>query len=318
MLLPHLLSLALVVAAPPSGEKDKPRKQSALAPSLPALTFEEEDKLDAIINRFIQYDTGQLRGEDGRKALKDFEALGYEAIPALIRGLNKAAQLDHSCPTLVIGRKLRKMLLSSDDTVLLEFARDEIGAGVGRVKYSGNLADLRVQCMLRKNALLRAGVGAPKTLRTMTTAELVKAAEKESGARLKSVLVELEGRRGAEVLVGLSATVSHPDKEVRTLAIDLLDRHLARQAPNFVRQQLKDDNAEVRKSALRAAARMPALVGDVIDCLNDAQTDIRETAHAVLVKLAKGEDFGPSQQAEDEERQQAVRKWRAWWEKQKR
>jgi hypothetical protein len=318
MLLPHLLSLTLVLAAPPSSEKETPRKQSGIAPSLAALTLEEEDRLDAVIDRFIRYDTGQLRGEEGRQAKKDFEALGYDAIPALIRGLNRAAQLDHSCPTLVISTKLRKLLLASTDLQLLEFARDEIGAGVGRVKYAGNLQDLRVQCMLRKNALLRAGLGGPKTPRTMTTPELVKAAEKESGSRLKGLLTELEQRRGPEVFEGLSAAITNADREISGLATSLLERHLGRQTPGLVRQKLKDDNAEIRKAAIRAAAKVSGLVGDVIDCLNDGQTDVREAAHAVLVQLSKGEDFGPAQQAEAEERQQAIQKWRAWWQKQRR
>jgi len=318
MLLPHLLSLTLILAAPPSSAKDTPRKPSGIAPSLSALTLEDEDRLDAVIDRFIRYDSGQLRGDEGRKALNEFEALGYDATPALIRGLNRAAQLDHSCPTLVISRKLRKLLLSSEDVVLLEFARDEIGAGLGRVKYAGNLQDLRFQCMLRKNALLRAGIGGPKTPRTMTTPELVKAAEKEGGARLKTILTELGQRRGAEVLEGLSAAATHADKDIRGLAGDLLDQHLARQTPGFVKEKLKDDNAEVRKAAIRAAAKMPGLVGDVIDCLSDSQTDVREAAHDVLVRLNKGDDLGPSLQAEPGERQRAIQKWRAWWEKQKR
>ena len=46
--------------------------------------------------------------------------------------------------------------MSSDDQVLLEFARDEIGADVGRTRYADSLKDLRFKIMLRKNALARA------------------------------------------------------------------------------------------------------------------------------------------------------------------
>src|SRR5262249_17894695 len=55
------------------GDEDPPRKPHPLAPSLPALTREEEDKLDRIIDRFIQYDTGKLLGKEGLEALRDFE-----------------------------------------------------------------------------------------------------------------------------------------------------------------------------------------------------------------------------------------------------
>src|SRR5262249_30219301 len=131
---PLLLTLALVCGA---DESDKPRKPSGIAPSLRALTRAEEDKLDAVIDRFIQADTGRLRGLEAIKATRDFEKLGSAAIPALIRGLNRAAKINHSCPVLTISEKLTKLLGGCQDPTLLEFARDEIGAGVGRTRYSG-------------------------------------------------------------------------------------------------------------------------------------------------------------------------------------
>ena len=114
-----VLGLALVAG----DGQSKPRKPSAIAPSLPALTKEEEAKLDEIIDRLIQADTGRLRGAAGRKAVEEFEALKSEAIPALIRGLNKAARSNYTCPVLMIRKKLTKLLMASTDQVLLEFAR---------------------------------------------------------------------------------------------------------------------------------------------------------------------------------------------------
>ena len=102
------------------------RKPHPLAPSLPQLTADEEDKIDDVVNHFIQYDIGQLRGEEGRKTKKEFDALQPEAIPALIRGLNRAAKLEFSCPATVIAKKLNGMLMASDDAKLLEFARVRI------------------------------------------------------------------------------------------------------------------------------------------------------------------------------------------------
>src|SRR5579859_2435167 len=131
-----LLTLALVLLATEPEKTDKPpRNPIGIAPSLPALTREEEDKLDAIVNRLIDSDIGLLRGEEAKKAVKEFEALKPEAIPALIRGLNKSATMNHSCPVLLIGKKLNSLLMASNDQQLLEYARDEIGAGVGRSRY---------------------------------------------------------------------------------------------------------------------------------------------------------------------------------------
>jgi hypothetical protein len=318
MFLPHLLSLTLVLAGQSTPNKDTPRKPSGIAPSLPALTLKEEEKLDAIIDRFIQHDIGKLRGEEGQKARKEFEALGTEAIPALIRGFNKAVQIDHSCPTLMIKTKLIKMLMSSTDVELLEFARDNLGAGVGRTTHAGVINDLRVQCMLRKNALLRAGITAQKLPARMTSIELVQAVSRERGPRLKEVLTELETRRGPEVPVGLAVALSSTDKDIQTLGRDLLERNLARQGAAMVRSKLKDENAEVRKAAIHAAAKTSGMVADLIDRLDDQQSDVREEARAALVKLSGGEDFGPSPDADSSQRQISIAKWRTWAEKQKR
>jgi hypothetical protein len=317
MLLPPLL-LALVLGAPPTADKDSPPKPSGIAPSLPALTIAEEDRLDEIIDRFIQADTGKLRGPDGQKAMKEFDSLGKEAIPALIRGLNRAADIDHSCPTLVITRKLMKMLLASNDVELLDYARENIGAGVVRSRHAGSLNDLRVQCMLRKNALVRLGVAASRPVASLTTTELAKSASSEKGARQKQVLTELETRRGPEVLTTLTGVANSAEPELRTFALDLVDRHLSRQTAPALKQKLTDDNVQIRKAGIRVAVRTPALVGDVIDRLDDEQSEVREEAHAALVKLAKGQDFGPSSAAEAGERQKAQKQWRTWWESQKR
>lgn len=316
MFLP-MLSLTLVLAGQSTPAKETPRKLSAIAPSLPALTLEEEDKLDGIINRFIQYDTGKLRGPEGQRALKEFEALGSEAIPALIRGLNRAVQIDHSCPTLVISRKLTKMLLASEDPELLEYARDNLGAGVGRTRHAGVINDMRFQCLMRKNALSRAGITAVKLPARMTSAELVQAASKEQGPRLKQVLTELETRRDPDVAAGLTVALIHPDKEIQTLGRDLLERNLARQGTAMLRQKLTDENVEVRKAAVRVAARTSGMTADLIDRLNDERSDVREEAQAALVKLSD-EDFGPGPGADSSERQQSIARWRTWLEKQKR
>src|SRR5262245_24587783 len=96
-----LLTALLALGA---ADKDAPFKRSVIAPSLPAVTKEQEEEFDRIINRFILADTGRLKGAEARKAVKEFEALKPEAIPALIRGLNRAAMIEHSCPVTVIAK----------------------------------------------------------------------------------------------------------------------------------------------------------------------------------------------------------------------
>jgi hypothetical protein len=147
------LTAALLLAAQPPTAIQTPRQPNPFAPSLPQLTEEEENQLDQTINRFIDYESGKLRGPDTKKILTDFQKLGPPAIPALIRGLNRAAKIEHSCPAVVIAKKLARMLSTTHDSELLEFARENIGAGVTQSRHMGVIKDLRMVCILRKRSL---------------------------------------------------------------------------------------------------------------------------------------------------------------------
>ncbi len=312
------LTLALLLAAGPDGKK--PRDPSPYAPSLPLLTDEEERKLDDVIERFIRQDVGVLKGDEAKKALRDFAALKAEAIPALIRGVNRAAKIEHSCPCVVIAKKLDRLLMASDDRELLQFARDEIGAGVGRTRHQPVVQELRLHAMLRMNALARAAPAGPKAPRLMSMPELAESAGNERGPRLKAALAELEKRDGPDALVGLGSAAASYDSEVARLGRESLDRHLARRGETFVRARLADERAEVRKYAARVAAgKLPALGRDLVALLDDERSDVRSEAHAALVKLAGGEDFGPSSpEAAAAARKEAQQRWRAWFDRERR
>jgi hypothetical protein len=310
-----LLLCPLVVFAADSktGKAEKP-KQSAYAPSLPYLTREEEDKLDEIVDRFMLYDIGRLQGREGAKALKDFRALGLEAIPALVRGLNRAAAIEHSCPVVVIAQKIGRLLAASDDEELFEFVKDNIGSGVGRTRHAGVLQDLRFAVSQRKNTLTRrAAAGGPKSPRAMSVTELAKASDSERGARLKSILVELEKRRGEEVLFKLANAAENDDADIKKLGRSLLERHLARQSEAVVKEKLHEDLLEVRKAAIRVVAvKMPRLTGELIDLLGEDKDEVRAAAHEALVKISRGQDFGPSAGDGKEKVADAQAKWRSW------
>lgn len=149
----------VLVGQPTPSESDTPREPNPLAPSLPLLTEEEEAQLDSIIDQFILYDTGQLLGEEGKQALSAFQDLGPEATFALMRGLNKAANIEHSCPALTIGRKLEGIFRSTEDTQLLEFAKENVGLGVESSKHMNVIKNLRLTASLRQSQLKRAGIG---------------------------------------------------------------------------------------------------------------------------------------------------------------
>lgn len=102
------------------------RSPHPLAPSLPQLSDAEEDELDALIDRFMLFDIGKLPGPAGLKAQKDFDALGPEAVPALLRGFARSARLDHDCPVTVIAKKLRLALLATTNRKYKSLGASEI------------------------------------------------------------------------------------------------------------------------------------------------------------------------------------------------
>jgi hypothetical protein len=93
-------------------------------------TTAEERRLDGVVNRFIEFDIGRLRGAEGERARKEFDRLGPEAIRALVRGLNKSARIHASCPVVVISNKLGEMTSRNADPEMLQYVVDNLGKGV--------------------------------------------------------------------------------------------------------------------------------------------------------------------------------------------
>lgn len=303
-----LAILLLLTAADPG------TKVSDVAPSLPATTRADEDRFDAVIDRFMLADTGRLRGEEGKKAVAEFDKLGPAAIPSLIRGLGRAARLTHSCPVLMIGKKLSGMLMKSQDPVLLEFARDELEPAAKGTPHADAVANLRVQLMLRKNALERLPLP-PKMLEEMPTPGLVTLAGSERGDRKKAVLAEIGKRDGRDAMLALARWAGSPDRGTQQAAREALDAHLTRLSPSGIKDAMLDAGIELRKAAVRVAITDRELVWSVIDRVVDESPAVRAEARAALMKLSR-QDFGPEPKASKGEQEAAKAKWRAWWEKQ--
>jgi hypothetical protein len=321
---------ALTCALFLSADQPTPPKPSPFAPSLPELTEEEEQKYDDIINRFIDFDSGKLQGDGLKEARADLEKLGADATFALIRGLNRAAKIEHSCPALTIARKLERLFNKTTDNELLQFARENIGAGITESRHMASLRHLRLVCMLRQRDLqvakadtrtssrLKGRETSPtnsgdRKLRGMSLTELVEASGKERGPKLKMVLTELGRRPGEESIGALGAAASLYDGETQKLARDLLKRQLTGLSSKTLKAKLKDDRAEVRAATARVAADKGLHWEDqFIELLTDDEAVVREAAHQALVKFSKGKDYGPRQDAPAAERKEAVQKWRAW------
>lgn len=119
----------------------------------PRLENQTEEEYDRIVDRFILYDIGRLGVLEGQQALRDFNRLDARAIPALVRGLNRAANIEASCPVVLISNKLRSLLSFTEDTRVLESALRTLGQGVNRTYHAEILRDVRQELVHRRTAI---------------------------------------------------------------------------------------------------------------------------------------------------------------------
>lgn len=324
-----VLLLTLCLLTQPAPVSERPR--SIIAPSLPQLSREEERALDALIDRFMRADVGTLTGPEANQAIRDFNALGMEAVPALIRGLNRAAEINHSCPALQLSRKLQGLLSRSTDPELLEFARDNIGAGVGeRSRHRGVFQTMRTQLMLRQNALARLNPPPERRLITPTppvpptlggrdperlsTTELVRLARTEEGEPLVRVLREVASRRGPDVLPTLAARAGSSTSDIRELSRELMAKHLGGLDAGSLRSLLEHTDSQIRQAAVGVILeKHPSGLGWLLDRLADSEDDIRQQVRQALARNARTVDFGPEPGADDAEARKARDRWRTWW-----
>jgi hypothetical protein len=297
------------------------RQPHPLAPSIPQLTKEEEQRIERVIDRFIQFDIGKLGGGEGKKALEDFNRLGPEAIFCLIEGLNRAANMESSCPAVLIGKKIAMILGASNDVELLSFAKENIGAGVTARRHLGVVKDLQLGAQLRRAAVQRriataGNAGKTKAVASMTLTELAALVGSERGPQLKMALMEIEKRDGPVVLNTLGVAASSYEKEIKELSQTLLIKHLTRQKPDVVKAHLTHERAEVRAAAVQVTGSRGLRFGQqLINLLDDADAEVRQSARRALTQLSRGLDYGPERGASSGERSEALRRWQAWWDR---
>jgi hypothetical protein len=295
---------------------------SPLAPSVRVLSKEEQKRIEKIIDRFILYESNKISKQEGIQAKRDFDTLGPEAVFQLIDGLNRAAQIESSCPAIIIAHKLARIFAATQDVDLLDFARENIGAGVTARRHMNALKDLKLLCSLRKAQIQRANLAlgfrpGEKGPGQMTVDQLAEAAGTERGLRQRAILIELEKRQGEKVLNSLGVAAASYEPDVQQLARKLLLSYLKRQSVKKVREALKSDQVQVRRAAAQVAgSRRLKLGSELIELLNDPDPGVRQAARQALVSLSRGQDYGPEATATESERAEAMRRWGQWWSRQ--
>jgi len=141
----------------------------------------EERRLDGVVNRFIEYDIGRLRGAEGERARRELDELGPEAIRALVRGLNKSARIHASCPVVVLANKLGETIDRNSDPEMLRYVVDNLGKDVPKAApHASRLRSLRALLLNEAN-----GTPIPSTDAARLTQQLngASAADRLTAAR---------------------------------------------------------------------------------------------------------------------------------------
>src|SRR5262249_27494948 len=151
-----------------------------------------------------------------------------------------------SCPAVVIGKKIQRILNVSNDLDLLAYAKETLGVGVTAHRHQGMLKDVQFSILLRRGAVQRQNLaagkgGGVKTFASMSLAELTKAADKEKGAKLKEVLIEMEKRQSPKVFDTLVQATRSDDKDIQGLGQQLLAKKMDKQTAAQLKDLLKHE-----------------------------------------------------------------------------
>jgi AhpC/TSA family len=120
--------------------------------------------------------------------------------------------------------------------------------------------------------------------------------------------------KGSVYTDALAAAIPRLAREMKITTRDALAERLSRMRPVTLCDKLQDPSAEVRRAAALACAMRDekTLVRRLIDLLDDSESCVVRAARAALKELTH-QDFGPSADATEKDRSEAIIRWRAWW-----
>jgi hypothetical protein len=128
----RLLLLAATFAGPVAAQEPKSNG------------LRDDERYNALVEEFIQYDIGNVREPAAVDRIRrQFNSLkADEAVPALVRGLNRSMRMGYSCPITAISGKLMSMMQSSRNPevgkhILANLEQRDVG------RYNHHIANVR-------------------------------------------------------------------------------------------------------------------------------------------------------------------------------
>ncbi len=136
---------------------------------------------------------------------------------------------------------------------------------------------------------------------------------KATGEQQKELLAKYAETSGTEYTRAIAQAIRRLSGEIRKEAREALANRLFGRTDTTLVRYLEDADAEVRRAAALALAMRESRdqVPEIAKLLLDPEPSVVRAAHAALRSLT-GEDHGPAANATEEEKQEAVKAYRAW------
>jgi hypothetical protein len=308
-----------------------------------------EAAIERIVGDFIRFDIGQVA--DPRERQRIVQAWGQlnseDAVPALVRGLNWAAQSRASCPITAISGKLNSILRNSKNPqlgtyILHNLERRDAGSYTSYIQGVHAAAEQQVMRIkgreYAQQQLARRASEEKQRMAYVPGLKLTDLAIRDpagngsdpssNGRRLPPARPSNVPAPGMPPPSTSLASVKTDDliaqlddRTVQLPALQELHRRVGGaeseavvRHSDRVARALKQGTPEARESAarllgsVRARAQVPAL----IDALEDSDPKVRSAAATALTRTTR-QLFGPPEAASATEVRQAVAKWRDWW-----
>ena len=317
----------------------------------------DDSTYDQIVAAFIEYDIGKIRDPRAIEQIKArFNGLKTDdAVPALVRGMNRSTRMRASCPITALAGKLRSILSDSKDAdigahVLRNLEEREVPGYTQHIRGVFDAAEKQVLRVKGKEYLNhqfeRRAEQDQQRLAYVPGLKLTDLAPRNTAATRVEADVSAKGDSASDAGPAAGRTIARrtaaatvPDARRRSLA-ELVDglrdkasqasvlEELHRRAGAADAQQivphsdaiagvLKDGDDKARESAARLLGliRSESAVPKLIGALEDPNASVRSASVTALTRTTR-QLFGPKDNATPEETRQAIARWREWWNRQ--
>lgn len=242
----------------------------------------KQDEYKRIVEQFILYDIGRLSGTEGQKALENFQRLGEDAIPALVHGANNSADMNYSCPIIVIRSKLSSLLQQSNNLDLLTYARDQLGKGRTKTRYQHILDSTRQQCEGRVRM-----IEADLSSRIEQVTKDLKHKDPVVRQDAANTLAHM-GSKGREAIPALVQSLKDPEEVVRLTAARSLVEIGSIAEPALLHAVQERESRPAAAAALTVKRPLSEQrLKAIVNLLKRPEREQRCGAHLLLIHLGK-------------------------------